>query len=254
MKKTCKIITTVFLGRSIREETAICGQPKGFFNHSQNFPTPESVIDLLKLIISLDESTDPGCPTDLVIVNNNVDHYMGNRFLNSIDGKKIHSGTIKILHRENYGRSFGGYNYAFEIFRDKYKYFIFTEDDILINGQEYTKKAIDVYNSADNVGAVAFQSTSFEGWKGIAGEEFLHIHGGVLLSSNKVLNELYNKLGCLPHCKKNESQKYGDIITKGEIAFANEIHQLGYDLINIEEKLYEYAYDYMRNIKTGRFL
>jgi len=248
--KACKIITTTFLGRTIREKTSLCGVPKGLFNHSQNFPTPESVIDLLKLTIEFENKINPGVLLDTIIVNNDVGYRAGNDFLNSIDEQKTHSGIIKILHRENYGRSFGGYNHAFETFKDEYDYFSFTEDDILLNGDNYIKKAITTFESNEKNGAVAYQSTSIEGWEeGVTGNNVFHIHGGVCLSSAKVLKELYNKLGYLPHSTKNSSQAYEYIIKNGEIAFTNEIFKMGYNLINAEEKLYEYAYDYMRGIK-----
>ncbi len=245
--KVCKVITTVFLGRVIREETALCGDPEGLFNHSQNFPTPESVVDLIKLIVSLEKKNDPGLSTDVVIVNNDVDYEDGNDYLRSLEGVKIHSGKIKILFRKNIGRSFGGYNHAFKKFRKKYDYFIFTEDDILVNYDGYAKKAVELFDKHENVGAVAYQSTSLQNLEGESGDEFLHIHGGVCLSSTKVLNELYEKLGNLPYSSVDED--YMEIIRKGEIPFSNEIHKMGYDLINMEEKVYEYAYDYMRDIK-----
>lgn len=247
--RVCKVITTVFAGRTIREHTTELGVPRGFFNHSQNFPTPDSVIDLLKLTISIEKNVDPGVETDVVIVNNDVNYEKGNAFLNLINDEKIHSGKIRILHRENYGRSFGGYNYAFEKFKNEYDYFIFTEDDILINGDGYAKKAIDVFESEESVGAVAYQSTSTQNSDGRIGQEFIHIHGGVCLSSARMLGELYDKCGMLPHCTKNESQRYDDILEKGEVAFTNKIYKIGYKLININEKLYEYAYDQMRGIK-----
>jgi len=251
--KVCKVITTVFVGRTIRENTTEVGSPRGLFNHSQNFPTPDSVIDLLKMTIELEKNIDPGIETDVVIVNNDVGHQEGNEYLKSIDGSKIHSGIIKILTKENFGRSFGGYSYAFGLLKDEYDYFIFTEDDILVNREKYSIKAIEEFEKEKNTGAVAYQSVSTEGIDGRFSKQNLHIHGGVCLSSSKVLNELYVKLGNkLPHCEVDDSQEYVDIIVDGEIAFTHEIFNMGYNLINIEEKLYDYAYDLMRGIKLER--
>jgi len=247
--KVCKVITTSFLERKIREETTLCGNPKGLFNHSQNFPTPKSIIELLKLTVSLEEKTDPGILTDVVIVNNDVGFKEGNDFLNSINNKKFKNGKLKILFKENYGRSFAGYNYAFKQLKDEYDYFIFTEDDIIIHHSNYSIKAVDCFNRQKNIGAVAYQSTTIENYEGVSAEEFIHIHGGVCLSSTKVLKELYNKLGNLPHCKKNDSQLYENIIKNGEIAFTNEIYKLGYKLTNINEQLYDYAYDFIKKNK-----
>lgn len=248
--KVCKIITTVFVGRTVRENTTELGNPRGFFNHSQNFPTPDSVIDLLKMTIDLEKTVDPGMETDVIIVNNDIGYEKGNEYLKSINGTKIHSGIIKILTKDNFGRSFGGYNYAFGLLKDEYDYFIFTEDDILVNRSNYSQKAVNEFEKSKKTGAVAYQSISIEGLDGSFSKKNLHIHGGVCLSSSKVLSELYEKMGRkLPHCESSDSQRYEDIIVNGEIAFTHEIFNMGYELINMNEKLYDYAYDLMRGIQ-----
>ena len=60
MKNNCKVITTCFVGRAVRQETAIDGYPPGLFEHSQNFPTPEKVLDLVAYIYELERKVDPG--------------------------------------------------------------------------------------------------------------------------------------------------------------------------------------------------
>jgi len=187
MQKTAKVITTVFLGRMFREHTILCGNPQGYFIHSQNFTTPESVIDLLKLCIRLDTETDPGAPTDLIIVNNDVGYQPGNDFLNALDGQSIHSGRIRILHRENSGRAFGGYNEAFRVFRDEYDYFIFTEDDILIRGAGYTRYGIDTLLSDKRIGAAAYEGISNEGADGKLRYRMPHCHRSPVLASAGIL-------------------------------------------------------------------
>lgn len=244
--KACKVITTCFEGRTVREKTTKLGNPKGYYNHSQNFPTSESVVELIKLIVEQDKIVDPGVPCDTIIVNNDIGYKDGNDYLESINGEKLHSGKIIILNRENYGRSFGGYNYAFEQLRDKYDYWIFTEDDILINGDKYFKKSINKFIKNANNGFVALQNISNENYAGICDDENLHAHGGVGITSTKILSELYKSNGCLPHCGKDDSQSYSNIITNGEIMFTNKINKLGYNLCSIKKKLYVYAYDYIK--------
>jgi len=254
MHKSAKVITTVFLGRMYREHTILCGNPQGYFIHSQDFQTPESVIELIKLCVKLDEETDPGSPTDLIIVNNNVDHAEGNAFLDSLDGKPIHSGKIRILHRENSGRAFGGYNEAFKTFRDEYDFFVFTEDDILIKGDGYIKYGIETLLSDKKIGAAAYEGISNEGADGRYHNRNLHCHSGAALISSAVLGKVYDKYGSLPYCK-NEDQSYENIIVEGEIAFTNVIHKLGYKLVHVESmyKHYTYAYDYMRGIDVIQY-
>ena len=86
-------------------------------------------------------------------------------------------------------------------------------------------------------------------------EDTLHAHGGVGLSSTKVLTDLYKKSGNLPYAKQGSSQDYEDIIRYGEVNFTNKISKLGYRLINIpsDTKLYSFAYDVMRGITVERY-
>jgi len=86
-------------------------------------------------------------------------------------------------------------------------------------------------------------------------EDTLHAHGGVGLSSTKVLNNLYKKSGNLPYAIQETSQDYEDIIRYGEVNFTNKISKLGYRLINIpsDTKLYSFAYDEMIGITVERY-
>jgi len=247
MARNCKVIVTCFMGRVIRKTTTIDGRPPGFFVHSQNFPDEESVLDLVKLNYELECQSDPGVECDTIIVNNDIGWQKGNDFLKSIDNMKTYGGKLKVLNRRNYGRSFGGYNRAFEVFKDDYDYWIFTEDDILIIKERYYEKCIKAFEEKENVGFVAIQGLSDLGLR----ETILHAHSGAGISHTNVLNVLYNKLGMLPHSREDTCQSYAAIIENGEIAFTNEIHKLGYELaaMGCKTPLYIYAYDYMRGLR-----
>jgi hypothetical protein len=251
MARNCKVIATCFVGRVVRENTTVCGNPPGFFNHSQNFPNEESVLDLIKLNYDLECRTDPGVECDTIIVNNEVGWHKGDDFLASINNADTFSGKLKVINRKNCGRAFGGYNEVFEVFKDDYDYWIFTEDDILINGKEYFRICIDEFEAEPNIGFMAIQGLSS---LGLYRKIILHAHGGVGITHINVLNRLYNELGSLPHCKENDAQDYASIIEKGEIAFTNLIFQLGYNLRTVKSKppLYSYAYDYMRGISAEK--
>jgi len=242
MRRNCKVITTCFIGRTVRKNTTIGGDPPGPFNHAQNFPTPEAVLELVALIYDLECKVDPGVESDTIIVNNDVGWEKGNRFLESLHNSKTYSGQLKVVNRENFGRSFGGYNSAYEIFKSQYEYWTFTEDDILVIGDGYFRTCIELFESEAKIGFVAIQ--------GISKEFKLHAHGGVGMTHIRVLDAVYKTLGKLPHRERHQSQAYDDIIVDGEIAFTNSISKLGLDLAEVQSKipLYAYAYDYMRGI------
>jgi len=257
MNRSCKVITTCFQGRVVRPETTIIGNPSCMANHSQNFPTKDSVLELLKLILAEEISINPGVEVmDTIIVNNDTGWSRGNAWLDSINGTKTHSGKIIVLNRENSGRSFGGYNEAFQTYKNDYDYWIFTEDDILIDGNKYFSKAIEEFNSNKEVGFLALQGISSDGLYGMTGPEVIHAHGGVGITSTKVLNELTQKLGSLPFADKTKSQEYYDIIQFGEIAFTNQISRLGYKLGVLKKHfpLHWFAWDKLRNISNKNYI
>ena len=252
--KIAKVIVTSFMPRSKREYSELSGHPLGYFVHSQNFPTKRSIIDLIQFTLDVENQNDPGAEVDLIIVNNDVGWEEGNAYLNELNGNKLKHGTIRILHRENYGRSFGGYNDAFNFFKYNYDYFIFTEDDIIVARNGYASIALETFNNSDNCGFVAYQAVSDVGLD-FHQEDAIFVHGGVGLSSTKVLNDVVKHYGVLPHSEKNSSQSHIDIIRNGEIPFTNKIHKLGYRLVSVpdEIKLYDFAYDLMRGLDIKRF-
>ncbi len=245
--RNCKVITTCFVAREIGADTEITGHRPGPFIHCQNFPTRERVLELVAYIYELERTVDPGVESDTILVNNDVGWEKGNRYLESIRDSKIFSGRLKVINRENYGRSFGGYNKAYEVFRDQYEYWTFTEDDILVTGDQYFRICIDTFEKKQNTGFVAIL--------GLSREVRLHAHGGVGTTRADVLDRLYRKLGRLPHSGRGQPQSHPDIILQGEVPFTNSIKRLGYELVIVEatRPVYAYAYDHMRGIDAGFF-
>ena len=252
--KVAKVITTSFIPRVVREKTVLAGCPMGYFSHSQNYTTKESIIELINLNIEIELKCNPGAPVDLIIVNNDSGWSDGNRFLESINGKHLSDGKIHVLTKNNFGRSFGGYNYAFKMLGNNYDYFIFTEDDIIIGRDGYASIGIENFHNIENCGFVAYQCISHKG-SNLPPEDAAHAHGGVGLTSASVLNEVVKHYGSLPHADENSSQEYIDIIKNGEVAFTNKIYKLGYQLISLPNdiKLYDFAYDVMRGLDVKRF-
>lgn len=238
--RNCKVITTCFIAREVVEENEIAGDPPGLFIHAQNFTSPEKVLDLVSLICELEREVDPGVETDTILVNNDVGWEPGNRFLASIDGTETFSGKFRVVTRPNYGRSFGGNNRAFELFREEYDFWTFTEDDILVNGDQYYARCIDTFESTAKAGFVAIQ--------GLSKIIRLHAHGGVGTTHTSVLERVYRKYGKLPHCEQHQSQAHYDIVVHGEVAFTSVIKKLGYKLVNVRSDypLYTFAHDHMK--------
>jgi hypothetical protein len=252
--KIAKVIVTSFMPRSVREHSALTGHPLGYFVHSQNFPTRRSIIDLINFTIDVENKADPGAKVDLIIVNNDIGWEEGNSYLNELNNRQLKHGSVRVLHRENYGRSFGGYNHAFNWLKDCYDYFIFTEDDIIVARDGYASIALETFLDSDNCGFVAYQGISDAGLD-LPREDAIAVHGGVGFTSTKVLQDVVRQYGVLPHALKGTSQAHVDIIRNGEIPFTNIIYKMGYGLksINKKLKLYDFAYDLMRGLDVPRF-
>ena len=253
--KIAKVIATTFAPRSVREKTTLCGKPIGYFAHSQNFPTRESIIDLINFTIEAELKCNPGSPVDLIIVNGDTGWEPGKRFLDSLNGKQLKHGKIHVLHREPVGLSYGGYDHAFKMVGDNYDYFIFTEDDAIITRDGYASIGVEVFNKTRNCGFVAYQCLSSIGLD-LSPEDALAAHCGCGLTSVKVLNDVVKHYGSLPHSReKSSSRDRAEQSRNGEIAFTNKIHKLGYKLVSIPDhiKLYDFAYDLMRGLDIRRF-
>jgi hypothetical protein len=251
--KVAKVICTCFVPRRVREITGLSGDPIGYFSHSQNFPTKESVIDLINFNIECELKCNPGEPVDLIIVNSDIGWQDGIRYLDSINGKKLKHGKIHVLHRKNIGWSFGGYNHAFKMLGSSYDYFIFTEDDVVIGRDGYASIGIENFLKINNCGFLAYLGLAYQALD-LKGDDAFSAHGGVGLTSASVLRDVVKHYGSLPHCDENTSQEYIDILGS-EIAFTNKIYRLGYQLASIPDdiKLYDFAYDLMRGLDVKRF-
>jgi hypothetical protein len=223
------------------------GIPLGPFIHAQNFPDPESVIELVALNSEFERTVDPGVACDTIIVNNDTGWEKGNKYLASLHGTKTFSGEIKVVTRENYGVSLGGYNHAYELFRSHYDYWTFTEDDILINGHRWFARCIEMFERTADAGFVAIQ--------GLSSEFALHAHAGVGTTHVSVLDAVRKVWGSLPHRQKHETQTDLDQIIFGEVLFTNIISRMGRGLLTVESDppLYTFAYDYMRRTRGIRF-
>ena len=243
--KIAKIIATSFYPKTVRLNTELCGDPPVYALHSQNFNTNKEIEDLILLNIEQENTCNPGIPVDLVFVNNDVGNKKGNQFVNLLTNIKLNYGNIIVIQNDNMGWSYGAYNRGFQELKNHYDYFIFTEDDVIIAKDNYAKIGLELFINTKNCGFVSYvginHKNSFEN------SVCPHAHGGMGLTSSQVLNKVIQQYGKLPHSESFEKDK---VILEGEIKFTNVIYKMGYSLIEIPEnnKLFENAYDLMRNI------
>lgn len=235
MARNCKVITTCFTGREVREHPQRCGEPPGLFDHAQNFPDAHSVLALMRMVVDSERTVDPGVACDTIIVNNDVGWAPGNRYLAELDGSPTFAGTFKVLTRDNIGSSLGGYAAAFDRFAAHYDYWAFTEDDILLSGHRHFAQCIAAL-ARPEIGFVAIQ--------GLSGVHARHAHGGVGVTRAAVLADVRRVWGSLPHCDRDQPQSDVDHTVWGEVLFTNVIERLGYELVVIDTDtpLYTFAY------------
>ena len=250
--KVAKIVATCFKAKSVVLKTKLTGDPLGYYFHSQNFTTTKDFINLINLHVELDKSTNPGNDLDLILVNSDVGNIEGNNYINSLNNIKINRGKILSYTRNNKGLSFGAFSDAFKKFRSQYDYFLFTEDDVLIYKENYSKEGIDLLNNNKNNGFVSYVGVTkiksyHRKFLNLKKSEAYSCHGGIGLSSTKILNKIYNKDDKLPHY---DGIDYKKGIMFGEIMFTSNIIKEGYKLVDLPENktLSIPAYDFMRKI------
>lgn len=212
--RACKIIAcTMVDGRDFRNTVS-------YPAHNQVEDTKELVLQMLEKLVTLELSQQAGAPLDIYIMNNDVGYEIGNAYLDSIHGLTTQNGHIYVIHRENRGGSFAGYHEAYMKLRHKYEWFMFTEDDLFIFGDNYYKKLITHFEE-NNLGFLALIGIGHR-------DDRPHAHGGVGLTHKNILEQVLTVHKELPHAKDvfNKSSA----IRMGEIPFTNVIHNMGYKL------------------------
>ena len=174
--KCCKVIATSFIERDVRESTS-------WYEHAQNLGTSSAVLDMIKYIVKKEQEIDAGISMDTIIVNNDSGYAPGRQYLDSIDGLSTKNGNIKIIHRENWGRSFGAYNAAFMQYKDEYDYWIFSEDDMYFSKDRYAKEYLNILEENEKTAFVAAIGI------GRPTERTKHAHGGCGFTHRKYMEE-----------------------------------------------------------------
>jgi hypothetical protein len=258
--KFLKIVASSFHPRGVRENTTLTGNPLGFFAHSQNFVSQDDIINLINFNLSYENLYKTNHEVDFLIVSSNDpsgDFEYGYQFLKKIHNKQLANGKVMTLIRDNVGRQFGGFNEAFEKFRDQYDYFIFQEDDMICFMPDYLETALDIWHKTENCGFVPFIGAtkvkkSHRRALGIKKNEIVSCHGAHGMSSNEVLNSVFKKHGSLPFNSKNNI--FVDHLRDGEIMFTYSILRLGYSFGKLPKitLLIAPAYDLMRGLEIKK--
>jgi len=236
-----KVIVTSFAPRIKARRKFPC--------HNQNALVDNDIVDMLKVIYKLEQEIDNGTPVDTIIVNNKDKHHLykeGDKYLDSINGTETKNGKLTVLTRPNVGRSFGGYNYAYQQFRDKYEYWVFFEDDHLLIDPYFIKNSINHLNKHPEVAFVSvFDNLSVKDGKQYCA------HGGVGCAHRKHLDLIVEELGSFPYCIELEMNTNTNVhVRKGEIPFTNTLVNLGFDLATYPKMAIEFYYDYVMKNRT----
>lgn len=146
-------------------------------NLSNNCLTKE----LINEIIDLETNLDKGYPTDTIFVINKCGIPELDNHLNKFNNNKTYNGVIKVIQRSNTGLSFGAYLETYYKLKEKYDYWFFSEDDVLVYKENYIK--IFIENLSGN--------TSFVALSPISNHIKPHCGGGCGLTSTYFMDKVY---------------------------------------------------------------
>ena len=153
--------------------------------------------------------------------------------------KSIKNSEVEVRVRKNIGMSYGAWSDCFLENMGKYDYFIFNEDDYFFVIDNFDKILVDKFNSKLDAGYLC----------GIVAErkhigQPLHAAHATGISSNKVLSEVFEKFGELPHSKSNN---YEDVEENSQVVQTNVMIEMGYNLYDLGDE-FKINYDYTGNI------
>jgi hypothetical protein len=235
MTKNCKINTTAYNPmKSVK-----MGENWPF--HPQDLHTPQLYQKMIERLFRVEKETDPGVDVDSYMVVYKDKWGLWQDWI-QFDNQPIKRGTFYVLFEERNGGNYQMFNMCYQKIKDKYDWFIFTCDDIMVFGDQYYKKILERWE--EGCGYVALQG----GGEILPEEMQHHVQGSIGLTSKKILEEVCKiNNGELPHNKKEPWTQEANIF-EGEIPFTNKILELGYHFVNYcdskEWKLENLCYPY----------
>jgi len=142
--------------------------------------------------------------------------------------KYIQGAEVELHFRENYGLSYAAWSDAFDRNEDKYDYFIFNEDDYFFVQNNWDGYLINKFNQYEDCGFVCPIIREPHHWN----DYKKHAGHSTNISSNKVLKEIKNKYGSLPHGDKKD---YHTNERLGQIGQTSSCLELGYNIYDIRD-------------------
>ncbi len=201
---------------------------------------------MLEFIYKIEQEVDQGYPYDTILVHNELlptdpvsnleDVEKCKSFLNSIDGKKTKNGKIIVVHRPNIGISFGAFDHAYNMFKNDYDFWFFTEDDQVIIRKNTFKQAIKLLLMPKET------PNGFVATVGVNREWGMAANGGCGITSREILQKVtennfsdYLQRGSLPfhyvaNLQPGAIQTNNNHEWPGEVMFTRLIYTLGYYL------------------------
>ena len=168
------------------------------------------------------------------VFNLEQEHFKFFEEAKNIIPERIHSANVEVIARENYGMSYGAWSDVYGKYREHFDYYIFNEDDYFFTKEYFDDYLVNKFNSYTNIGylcGVAMNPAPGVPW-------VTHAGNSVGISSSRVLEELYNKFGCLPHGKRkidDIDERYGLEEQEGQVSQTYEIFKMGYNIYDIRE-------------------
>lgn len=156
------------------------------------------------------------------------EHYMCLSEAINLIPKKFQNTEVEINIRENYGMSYGAFSDIFGRYMDKYDYYIFNEDDYVIIQDNFDEYLVNKFESLPNCGYLCGLVREIAHY-----EKNRHAGMSSGISSYKILKEVQDKYGELPHSKGKDylsNEKQGQTIQTAAII------GLGYNIYDIREE------------------
>lgn len=160
--------------------------------------------------------------------NINEEHYDYVSEIFRIVPKYIQGSPVEVHFRKNEGMSYGAWSDSFARNGDSYDYFIFNEDDYFFVQNNWDKYLVDKFNSYQDAGYVCAVLREPDDWNGFK----KHAGHSTCVSSKKVLTQIFDKHGMLPHGSGSE---YHANEQKGQIDQSFCVLELGYNIYDIRD-------------------
>jgi|LakMenEpi03Aug12_release.lakeMendotaPanAssembly.Ray.scaffolds.fasta_scaffold02536_8 hypothetical protein len=224
-----------------------------YFGNRRLYPhNKEGVIQLLKRQIESHKKIQPGVPTDLILVNHDTGDVEVRELLSQYEGMEINGGVVRILHRPriSFDLSMGSFKYAFYVLQNEYDYWFFCEDDVETIKDNVVIDMITLLNSDSRIGFVAacdyrnyniHHYITEDGFIRGTGVDAPHAHGGIGLTSTKIIRDVSQKISSYLSTPNIDSYINGvnstTLLTESyenenthEINFTNDFIKAGYEL------------------------